>query len=377
MHRSTTRFTVLLIVALATVGRALPCAAQSMGGVRGAAIDQSAGVLPGVTVVATSADGRTLATTVTGSSGEFGFDGLPTGAVDLLFHLDGFKESRTRVEIRPGGPSAPDRQERIVHRMDVQALTESVIVRGDPPPPLPPPRPVLLPVPEHDQASVCGPAKAEAGVPSFGTVRSRKDDESKVLFAAGDELLIDGGSQRGITVGQNFVVRRLYPTALRFGRNRNLVVMGEHSSGLLQVVSVEEQVSTAVVVYACDEVMRGDYLTAFEPESARVSDPPGTPAFDQATRILFADAGQSLGVTGRMMVIDRGARVDLRVGQRVTLFRRSRHRDARPLVIGEAVVVGVRRDSATIRVEFATDVVFFGESGDWAAPQHPASHAGN
>ena len=377
MYRSTARFTVLLIVALAAFGGVVRSAAQSTGGVRGAAIDQSAGVLPGVTVVATSADGRTLGTTVTSSSGEFGFDALPTGAVDLLFHLDGFKESRTRVVIRPGGPSGPGPQDRIVHRMDVQALTESVIVRGDPPPPLPPPRPVLLPVPDHDQASVCGPAKAEAGVPSFGTVRSRKDDETKVLFAAGDELLIDGGAQRGMTVGQNLVVRRLYPTALRFGRNRSLIVMGEHSSGVLQVVSVEDQVSTAVVVYACDEVMRGDYLTAFEPEPARVSDPPGTPAFDQATRILFADAGQSLGVTGRMMVIDGGVRVDLRAGQRVTLFRRSRHRDARPLVIGEAVVVAVRKDSATIRVEFATDVVFFGESGDWAAPQHPASRASN
>jgi hypothetical protein len=377
MHRSPVRFTVLLIVALVTIGGAVRSAAQSAAGsVRGTAVDQSAGVLPGVTVVATSADGQTLATVVTNSSGEFRFDGLPTGTVHLVFHLDGFKESRTQAVVLPGD-SGPGSQERLVHRMDVQALTESVIVRGDPPPPLPPPRPVLLPVPDHDQASVCGPAKAEAGVTSFGTVRSRKDDETKVLFAAGDELLIDGGAQRGVAVGQNFVVRRLYPTALRFGRNKSLVVMGEHSSGLLQVVSVEDQVSTAVVVYACDEVMRGDYLTAFEPEPARVSDPSGTPAFDQAIRILFADAGQSLGVTGRMMVIDGGARVDLRAGQRVTLFRRSRHRDARPLVIGEAVVVAVRKDSATIRVEFATDVVFFGESGDWAAPQHPASHASN
>ena len=106
MYRSTARFTFLLIVALATTAGVVRAEGQSTVGVRGTAIDQSAGVLPGVTVVATSADGRTLATTVTSSSGEFGFDGLPTGAVDLLFHLDGFKESRTRVEIRPGGPSA-------------------------------------------------------------------------------------------------------------------------------------------------------------------------------------------------------------------------------------------------------------------------------
>ena len=37
----------------------------------------------------------------------------------------------------------------------------------------------------------------------------------------------------------------------------------------------------------------------------------------------------------------------------------------------------VRTYSATIRVESATDVIFFGESGDWAAPQSPASQASN
>ena len=36
------------------------------------------------------------------------------------------------------------------------------------------------------------------------------------------------------------------------------------------------------------------------------------------------------------------------------------------VVVGDAVVVSVREDSATIRVEHATDVIEF---GDWAAPQ--------
>lgn len=149
--------------------------------------------------------------------------------------------------------------------------------------------------------------------------------------------------------------------------------MGEHSSGLLQIVDVEPRVSTAVIVYACDEMMRGDYLTRFDPEPPRAPDPPGKPAFDQAARILFADAGQPLGITGRMMVIDRGTRKDVRPGQRFTLFRRSRFGDDRPLVVGEAVVVAVRTDSATIRVEHATDAIFFGERGDLAAPQPAAA----
>jgi hypothetical protein len=188
-------------------------------------------------------------------------------------------------------------------------------------------------------------------------------------------VLIDGGSATGLAAGQNFIVRRRYPTALR--QARNIVVMGEHSSGLVQIVEVGEQWSTGVVVYACDEMMRGDYLAAFEPEPARPADPAGAPAFDDAARILFADAGQPVGVTGRMMVVDRGARHDMRIGQRLTLFRRSRFGDGRPLVIGDAVVVAVRGYSATIFVERAADAIFFGENGDLAAPHKPLRIAGN
>lgn len=380
MYRSDPRLTFLLAVALTMCVVPDRAAAQvsgpgapSSGVVRGTTVDPSAGVLPGVTVVATSADGRTLATAVTSATGEFRFDRLPAGSVNLSFHLDGFEESRKSVVIeasdRGDAKSAPG----FVHRMELLVRAESVTVRGDPPPPPPPPKPVLVPVPEHDQVSVCGPARAESVVPSLGTIRSRRVDETKVLFATGDELLIDGGSLNGIEVGQNFVVRRRYPTALRYGRN--LIVMGEHSSGLLQIVAVDEHEATAVVVYACDEMMRGDYLARFEPEPPRQPEPAGRPAFDRAAKILFADAGQPLGVTGRMMVLDRGSREDVKPGQRLTLFRRSRFGGGKPFVVGAAIVVAVRANSSTIRVEQATDVIFFGDGGDWAAPHHPPSRA--
>jgi hypothetical protein len=378
MNVSEARFTVLLCVVLLTVAAPDLATMQSTGTppvahhgrVRGTVVDQSEGVLPGVTVQA-AVDGRMLGVTQTNASGEFSFDGLPAGSVDLSFRLDGFDDSRVTVDILPAGAGAQRAAPPLVHRMALLGVSESVTVRGDPSPPPPRPRPVVAPVPVHEQGAVCGPARAEGQVPALGTIRSRRDDETKVLFGAGDELLIDGGASNGLAVGQNFVVRRQYPTALRYGRNRSLVVMGEHSSGLLQIVSVEDQVSTAVVVYACDEMTRGDYLAPFEPTPVLVADPPGTPVFDHPAMILFADAGQPLGVTGRMLVIDRGARKDVRPGQRFTFFRRSRFRDARPLVVGEGVVVSVRVDSATVRVEHATDAIFFGENGDWAAPQRP------
>jgi hypothetical protein len=378
MSVHTARFTVLLIVALLTVGTPAGAAAQATpgaltdgrsGSVRGTTMDRSSGVLPGVTVTAV-VDGRTLDTTVTDGAGEFKFDRLPVGPVSLSFHLDGFEDARASVTVLPSGPGS---EARLVQRLELPTRTESVVVRGDPPPPPPPPRPVLAPVPDHDQASVCGPAKADFVVPMLGTIRSRRDETTQGLFAAGDELLIDGGTLTGLAVGQNVVVRRRYPTEETTGKA--IPVFGEHSSGLLQVVSVDDQEATAVVVYACDEMMTGDYLALFEPEPVRMPDPVGKPAFDRAARILFADAGQMLGVPRRMMVIDRGTRDGVQPGQRFTLFRRSRFGRSTPAIVGEAVVVAVRTDSATIRVEQATDVIFFGHDGDLAAPQGPPLRA--
>ena len=83
---------------------------------------------------------------------------------------------------------------------------------------------------------------------------------------------------------------------------------------------------------------------------------------------IFADAGELVGITRRKMVIDRGERQGVRPGQRLTLLRRSKFRGTKPAVVGEAVVVAVRRDTSTIRVEWATDVINFGLDGDWAVP---------
>ena len=151
---------------------------------------------------------------------------------------------------------------------------------------------------------------------------------------------------------------------------RKVPVEGEHSSGLVQIVSADERMSSGVVVYTCDGMMSGDYLAKFEPESIRYPEPGGKPMFDKAARILFADAGQLVGAERRMMIIDRGHVHSIRPGQRLTLFRKSLA--GQPTIIGQAVVVTVKTQSATIRVEQARDAILFGTNGDWAAPQQPA-----
>jgi hypothetical protein len=222
-------------------------------------------------------------------------------------------------------------------------------------------------VPVHDRDSICGPAKPDAVTESLGTIRSRRRLAGTELYVRDDELIIDGGTADHLTVGQNVVARRTFRVP---ADPRGAV--GEHTAGLLQIVSATEHTAVGVVIYACDELMTGDWLAPFSPEPIRAAEPAGTPAYDNAARILFGDSGQIVGAPGRLMVIDRGRNYSVQPGQHLTIFRRGAAR-SRPLtIVGDAVVVAVRSESATIRILRATDVVEF---GDWAAPQRNLSAA--
>jgi hypothetical protein len=177
--------------------------------------------------------------------------------------------------------------------------------------------------------------------------------------------MVDGGLLNRLEVGQNLVVRRYF----RVRRLAGTDTTAEHSAGLVQIVAANERSSIAVVIYACDELRRGDFLASFKPEPIRPLEPRGTPNYGDAARILFADEGQLLSTARRLMVIDRGSERGLRVGQRLTLFRPQGRRARGPDVVGDAIVVAVRVDSATIRIERVNETI---SSGDLAAPEIPA-----
>ena len=366
--RASIRSLVAVVLAL---GATCSPAGAAQGSVRGSVVDGSGGVLPGVTVVAASGDGHILATGITDAVGGFVLGALPPGPVRLSFELEGFSTGSIDVAIQIG------LEARVTQRLKLATVTETVVVYGKsavvpqtpprPPPPLPPPAPapVLQPVPAHDRDSICGPAKPGATADSLGTIRSVRRGSGHELYAKGDELVVDGGLLNGLEIGRNLTARRYYPVSgLADGAAK-----GEHTAGLLQIVSVGERTSTAVVVYACSELMPGDFLASFNPEPVRTPEPAGVPDYDDAARVLFADAGQMLGAPRRLVVIDRGGDYGIRVGQRVTLFRRASTR-ATPRIIGDAVVVAVRADSATIRLDRVTDAISL---GDLAAPQRRPS----
>ena len=367
MRQSSQILATILLVVLG-LGPTAGSAPEQPGRIHGVVADESGGVLPGVTVAAAADDGRILATSVTDEVGRYALTALPATTVRLTFQLEGFSNTVVEVAVAAGADGAVPTQ-----RLQLARKSETVEVRGDarinlPAPPSPrivvpppPPPPVLRPIPDHDKDSVCGPSKPRDSVDSLGTIRSGRSARGHGLFAAGDELQIDGATAGALEVGQNLVARRSYRTSAA-----DAGVSGEHTAGLMQIVSVDRLTAAAVVVYACDELLPGDRLAPFTPEPVRAPEPAGKPAYDRAARIVLTDEGQMSGAPRRLMVIDQGTSNGVRVGQRLTLFRPTRSGARGPAVIGDAVVVAVRTDSATIRVQHSTDVIAMGDS---AAPQ--------
>jgi hypothetical protein len=333
-------------------------AAQATGRLHGVVSDDSGGVLPGVTVTVAAPDGETLAFATTDAVGAYDVQ-VPAGPARVTFSLEGFSSSVLDAAVTHDAVTS------LPARLAVAPQSETVVVRGDAPSerraPQTPPPPPITPVPLHDRDSICGPAKLSATPESLGIVTARRSEPGPELFSNDDQVIVDGGIETGLSVGMNVVARRTY----RISGSSDSAT-GEHTAGVLQIIATSDRTSLAVVVYACDEIRRGDRLASFAPEPVRAPEPLGAAAFDSAARVLFADAGQLVGAPHRFMVVDRGRRSGLRPGQRLTLFRRGHQDDRSPIVIGDAVVVAARDDSATIRIDHATDAI---EPGDGAAPQ--------
>src|SRR4051812_22472985 len=155
---------ILAIVLFVVLG-ALTAIAASASRLHGIVADESGGVLPGATVVATAPDGQILATGVTDEVGRYALTVVPSPSIRLTFSLEGFSPAIVDVAATADTDPAVPTQRLLLARQ-----SETVVIRGEaravaPAPPalrvMPPPvpRPVLQPLPDHERDSICGPAK--------------------------------------------------------------------------------------------------------------------------------------------------------------------------------------------------------------------------
>jgi len=330
----------------------------------GIVTDVSGGALPGATVTISGAAIQP-ASVVTDGSGRYITPWVVPGAYNVTFALSGFEtRTVTGVSLGTGQTVVLDQQ------LPIGALSETVEVRAPaplppPPPPLPravfaPPPPRAKPVDKEILASVCGPRQSPDFTLALGHVVSHRDDAGRELLGPNDLLRIDAGEHQGVADGQNLVVRRRFETGERFAPKK-LQTFGEQTVGLVQIVETEADSSVAIVVYACGEISAGDAIERYVPQPAFFAVSPGTPRFDEPARITTGEYGQQAASAGQMMVIASGIMQGVQRGQQLTIFRRAQSQSGPMNIIGGGVIVAVRADSATMRIESATDAVVVGD----------------
>lgn len=323
--------------------------------------DDSGGSLPGVTVTIVSAKAEPIIL-VTDAVGRYNSPPLPPGTYTVVFELAGFEtRARAGVEVRPGDVVTLD------GNLAVAPITETVqVVAAAPPPPEPPPHfaaprpPETIPVPKELLASVCGPGQPGAFTLTVGRIVGHRDEKNRTLFGTGDLLVLDAGDSAGVTAGQNYVVRRRFRVGDRNSSGKP-AAFGVQTAGLIQVVQTTPQHSLAAVVYTCEELIAGDTVEPFDPLPMWRTGAAGEPQFHEPAHVIFGENGRLMGAPTQLMVIDRGTAQGAERGQRVTIFRRPQGDRGPVSTVADAIVIAVRADSATIRIERASDAVLIGD----------------
>src|SRR5262245_54451863 len=119
---------LLAVCLLATSAFAQGGGASTTGSINGKVADSSGGVLPGVTVSATSPSLMGVQSSVTDSGGNYRFPALPPGSYTVTFELPGFNILKRENIVISMGFSATVNVE-----LAVASLQETVTVTGDSP----------------------------------------------------------------------------------------------------------------------------------------------------------------------------------------------------------------------------------------------------
>jgi hypothetical protein len=324
----------------------------------GSVTDGSGGALPGVTVTLRAGNAAPISI-VTDGAGHYLTSWVPPGTYTIEFVLSGFETKSVKsIRLVAGQTVVLDQQ------LPLAALSETVeVIASAPAPPaknLRPARPEAKPVDKEILASVCGPRQATDFSQAIGHIVSHRDDSNRRLMGPGDILRIDAGDKQGVTAGQNFVVRRRFQTG-DLAASKKLATFGEQTAGLIQIVDTQGETASALVVYVCGELYAGDSVEPYIPQPAFFAVSAGSPHFEEPARITTGENGRTAASGGQMMVIDRGIMQGVQRGQRLTIFRRSGVIDGVPVTIGDGVIIAVRADSATMRIDRATDAVMVGD----------------
>ena len=206
-------------------------------------------------------------------------------------------------------PLVADRLPALLWRAHVATLLVATVVMATPGAPVlaqraPSPAPTGLSPEVLSLACAPGLAYEVTGAP----LRVTGSQESAVhyTFAPGDLIVINGGTDNGIEVGQEYFTRRAVPVKRgSVGRDNPATI---HPSGWIRVYAVDDELSLVTVAFGCDQVQPDDYLEPFVlPDVPEASTHRPTAQCDNYCRILTGADNRTNFGSGDYFVVDRGS----------------------------------------------------------------------
>ncbi len=204
--------------------------------------------------------------------------------------------------------------------------------------------------------------------PLANKIFGAENEQEKFQYGQNDHLFINGGSNKGVKVGDMFAVIRPRGEVDSPWTKKGELGVYVQELGALEVVDVKSDHSVAVVTTSCDGILLGDLIVPIQPRVSptwqarpmldRFADPTG-----KATgRVFMArDMHEMIG-RDQIVYVDLGAEDSVQVGDYLTVWR--------PLGKGHLFISDVDESVAARQENYASDKFKGGRFSNQAARKY-------
>jgi hypothetical protein len=222
------------------------------------------------------------------------------------------------------------------------------------------PAPESTNLPAEVLSLACAPTLVFEAPPTPLRVTGGQDAFVRQTYHPGDLITINGGTENGIDVGQEYYVRRVVRTNLgSIGRDNPATL---RTAGWIRVYAVDRQMSLATITHACDTVNVDDFLDPFVLPQVPAASAERLPAQrENYGRILVGNDRRRAFGRGDYFIVDRGSDHGVTQGARFVIYKDKRADGNFLFEAGEAVAVDVRSESSTLQVTLSRDALLAGD----------------
>ena len=219
--------------------------------------------------------------------------------------------------------------------------------------------PAVAAGPDLREQIACAPMSPKE--PPARTLRiSGSADHGRIMFAPGDAVVVNAGTQQGVQKGQMYFVRRQVRDNFT-PASPDFIPISIHTAGWVTIIDAKEFVSFATITHACDGVLYGDYLEPFTSPVVPTPALGGEPDYANPARIVMGDERRQTGSERSVLLINRGSEQGVRAGQTLTIYRPTMSGVGPVLTIGHATILSVRPETAVLRVDDSREAVYVGD----------------